>query len=86
MPSVSGWALRLTICICLAIVIVVSMPSVSGWALRHHLLLHSTGLVRFYALGIGLGFATNSSPDGDREKRSRFYALGIGLGFATPIS
>jgi hypothetical protein len=63
------------------------MPSVSGWALRlpggigFELRPERYPDTGFYALGIGLGFATMS-----RAKRStsaRFYALGIGLGFAT---
>jgi len=38
---------------------------------------------RFYALGVGLGFATRSWPTSRASRSSRFYALGVGLGFAT---
>src|SRR5690242_17370717 len=61
------------------------MPSVSGWGLRHAA--HAPRAPRatperFYALGIGLGFATRREPRSTRVTHG-FYALGIGLGFAT---
>ena len=37
----------------------------------------------FYALGIGLGFATGLVLSSFRHAVLCFYALGIGLGFAT---
>ena len=62
MPSMSGWALRHSPGVN-TLMLQVSMPSMSGWALRRRVdaaaalvvyLLH-----RFYALDVGLGFATD---------------------------
>ena len=62
------------------------MPSISGWALRLHPPQRDQWRQRccFYALDIGLGFATVKAGQ-DIQRRYRFYALDIGLGFATRL-
>ena len=60
------------------------MPSVSGWALRPPSTpTHICSWHCFYALGFGLGFATDSGSGSASPATGRFYALGFGLGFAT---
>ena len=58
MPSVSGWALRQVGVTVTRKGRKVSMPSVSGWALRPGFVRKKRQPRRFYALGIGLNFAT----------------------------
>jgi hypothetical protein len=59
MPSVSGWALQREVPIQGLLGLHVSMPSVSGWALQPRSTVRSRPERRFYALGVGLGFATD---------------------------
>ena len=58
------------------------MPSISGWGLRRAAFqAWFLANFRFYALDIGLGFATRVAQLA--QGPVRFYALDIGLGFAT---
>ena len=62
----------------------VSMPSVSGWPLRPlGTNIHKYIDESFYALGIGLAFATLLLEHDGAIRTVGFYALGIGLAFAT---
>src|ERR1700735_406831 len=83
MPSVSGWVLQNAVNPTCVADETVSMPSVSGWVLQGHRRAGSLPRVqdRFYALGVGLGFAVKYKAAYSRS-RWRFYALGVGLGFA----
>src|ERR1022692_4047852 len=66
----------------------VSMPSMSGWSLRQldlEDLVEEIKRIGFYALDVGLVFATPAFGELWTSRQHRFYALDVGLVFATRL-